>query len=269
MHKNKCETLISNNQELVNLNGLENLNYIGGYFAIKNNPSLIDISGLNNLSSIGTYLVIYNNPILTNLDGLENIYSIGEVLAIENNDALINIDGLMNLTSIGFRLTIENNDVLTSLSGLENIESASIENLHISDNAFLSKCDIQSICDYLASPNGIIEIHDNAPGCNSPEEVEAACDTVSVQEVYFEETFSISPNPSSGSVNLRFTIHDSQLTIIDLFEISGVRIKGLLNELRNPGSYEMEVDLSDLQAGVYFCVLKTREGIKTTKIVKL
>ncbi len=40
----------------------------------------------------------------------------------------------------------------------------------------MSNCDAQSICDYLASPNGTIIIHDNAPGCNSPEEVEEDCE---------------------------------------------------------------------------------------------
>ena len=34
-------------------------------------------------------------------------------------------------------------------------------------------------------------------------------------------------------------------------------------------TYEMEIDLSDIPAGVYFCVFKTSEGIQTKKMIKL
>ena len=62
---------------------------------------------------------------------------------------------------------------------------------------------------------------------------------------------------------------DQRFVILDLFEISGVKVKSLLNEEKLPGTYEMEIDLRDIPAGLYFCVLKTSDGIKTRKIVKL
>ena len=62
---------------------------------------------------------------------------------------------------------------------------------------------------------------------------------------------------------------DQGLVTCDLFEISGVKVKTLLNEKKMPGTYEMEIDLSDLPGGVYFCVLKTSEGIQTRKMIKL
>ena len=55
----------------------------------------------------------------------------------------------------------------------------------------------------------------------------------------------------------------------NLFDISGFKMKSLVNEIRNPGTYELEVDLSDIPAGVYFCVMKTRDGIQTKKLIKL
>ena len=39
--------------------------------------------------------------------------------------------------------------------------------------------------------------------------------------------------------------------------------------MKKSGTHEMEIDLKNIPAGVYFCVLKTNKGIQTKKIVKL
>ena len=72
-------------------------------------------------------------------------------------------------------LSITENMNLTNISGLDNIYPGSINDLNIVDNASLSVCDITSICEYLGSPGGAVNIQNNAPGCNSPEEVEVNC----------------------------------------------------------------------------------------------
>ena len=168
---------------LKNLSGLENLTSIGGNLQIDKNDSLVNLTGLENLTSIGGDLIIGGssiwdgNPSLTNLAGLNNLASIGDSLSIENNDALADLSGLESLESIGGYLYILDNATLSSLVGLDNIEAGSITDLYIENNNSLSTCEVQSVCDYLAAPNGTIEIHDNAPGCNSPEEVEEACES--------------------------------------------------------------------------------------------
>jgi len=97
-------------------------------------------------------------------------------------------------------------------------------------------------------------------------------DTITSQESndeFQEFSLMIYPNPCSGFANLRFTIYESGFTICDLFEISGVKVKSILNEKKLPGTFEMEIDLRDIPAGVYFCVLKTNKRIQTKKIIKL
>ncbi|HEY9115011.1 MAG TPA: T9SS type A sorting domain-containing protein, partial [Bacteroidales bacterium] len=69
------------------------------------------------------------------------------------------------------------NPLLTSLTGIENIDAQTIDSLSIIGNSSLSTCDVQSICDYLASPNGSINIYGNASGCNNPAEVASNCGT--------------------------------------------------------------------------------------------
>jgi len=83
------------------------------------------------------------------------------------------------------------------------------------------------------------------------------------------DQFLIFPNPTTGSVNLRYSIYKQGITIFEVYEISGVRIRCLLNEPKMPGTYEIEIDLSNLNPGIYFCLLKASEGIQTRKIIKL
>jgi hypothetical protein len=76
------------------------------------------------------------------------------------------------------------------------------------------------------------------------------------------------PNPISGAVCLRYQIKDKRYLISDLYSISGQKIRQFLNEELISGIHEIEVDMHDLPAGVYFCTLKTEEGIETVKVVK-
>jgi hypothetical protein len=168
------DVTISGN-DITNLNGLSVLTAIGESLFIGHNNTLINLTGLENLSSIGGHLNIWANDTLTGLAGLHNVTSIGESLFIGHNNAIINLTGLENLTSIGGYLNIWANNALTSLTGLDNIGVASIVNLFITDNYSLSNCEVQSICNYLANPNGTVNIYGNATGCNNPPEVANAC----------------------------------------------------------------------------------------------
>ncbi len=169
--------------ELHSLAGLENLSYIGGDLSINNNDSLTSLTGLDNLTSIGGDLLIGDgygindegNDSLTSLTGVGNLSSIGGCLRIEGNDYLENISGLSTITSVGGCIGILGNYSLISLSGLDNIIASSVTDLNISHNSALSTCNVQSICNYLASPNGIVDIYDNAPGCNNPLEIASLC----------------------------------------------------------------------------------------------
>ncbi len=192
---------IEMNFGLTSLMGLENLSTIEGYFNIYNNISLTNLVGLENLTYIGSGFNISLNYI-TSLDGLENLTFIGGQLYIENNFDLTNLSALENLTTIGGYLQIESNNALNSLSGLENIDAGSISNLNIFNNSSLSACDVQSICEYLAAPNGTIEIHDNFTGCNNQAEVEAACLT-SIKENISKEEITLFPNPATTFITIQ------------------------------------------------------------------
>ena len=200
------ETLrIYMNSGLSSLSGLDNLTTIGGNLRITNNTILTDLSALNNITTIPENLRVYMNDSLTNLSGMENITSVGDNLRITNNISLINISALNNLSSIGGELAVDNNDALISITGLENIDPASITELTIRNNFLLSTCEVESVCSYLAIPNGDISIHDNAPGCNNMDEVNEACNNLGISDLNKKLDFSIYPNPAGKDIFIKMT----------------------------------------------------------------
>jgi len=133
-----------------------------------NHPNCTEIEG-------NVYIGVWGGTDITNLNGLNVLTSIGGSVEIKGNDFLSSLSGLDNLTSIGGDVIIEYNDTLTTLTGLDNVNPNSINDLFITNNPLLSACNVQSICDYLVSPNGTINIYDNDMGCNSPPEIANDC----------------------------------------------------------------------------------------------
>ncbi len=256
--------LWTGNPKLTSLTGLENLTSIGGDLSIKYNDTLINLTGLDNLTSIGGTLMIASNSSLTHIDGLvsltsleENLYighnsltslsGLGNVISIGGNFSLgysyylTSLTGLDNLTSIGGILNIHHNTALLNLVGLENLDAGSIGNLSIHDNSSLSSCEAQSICDYLASPNGEIDIYDNAPGCNSQSQVEEACETITSNEIELAGNISIYPNP----VDDILTFSSKEIKSVEIYDLMGALIIKRNSNI---------INMSNLNPGIYFVI---------------
>jgi hypothetical protein len=264
---------ITNNCALTNLTGLEGITSVGEGILISFNDALTSLSGLGSLTTNGEGLIIGGNDALTSLEGLNNLNSIGGSLSIgfqppglggsAGNPSLVNLSALGNLTSIGGYLQIYQNPSLNSLMGLDNIDAGSIEYLSIFYNNLLSNCDVQSICDYLAAPNGTIEIEGNAPGCNSPEEVQAACDSItSVKEIKQRNKISILPNPAKDKI----TVSSSALK--GNFQFSIFNVNGEKVMERQLTDNETQIDIYALPRGVYFVKLQNEKMVEVGKMVK-
>jgi len=249
------------------------------------NPALTSLTGLNNLTSIGGILQMTDNNSLPSLSGLENLTSIGGDVMIGSyydgnsyNDSLTSLTGLDNVTSIGGYLAIAHNIALTSLLALDNIDGGSINGLHIRENNSLSTCEAQSVCDYLASPNGDIEIHSNAPGCNSPEEVEEACGIVGINRLQAAGfRLQVFPNPSYGKFEFKYHLTADhrvlgagcRLSTVDLrvYDLMGKQVKTLVNKKQLAGEYRVRFDASGLPAGIYLLRFHAGEYTQTVKLI--
>ncbi|MBU2651098.1 MAG: T9SS type A sorting domain-containing protein [Bacteroidetes bacterium] len=80
---------------------------------------------------------------------------------------------------------------------------------------------------------------------------------------------NVYPNPCSNVVRLRLTTNDYRLTVCDLYTISGLWIRRLVNEVMPAGVHEMELDVSALPEGVYLVRLQAGDGVVTKKLVKI
>jgi hypothetical protein len=227
---------------------------IGGNVTISS-FDITNLNGLSVLTSIGGTLSIYVD-VLSSLSGLQNLTSIGGDLIIQNNDSLRNLAELEKLASVG-NIWLRYDHLLASLGGLDNV-TISGGLIWIIDNDTLSDCAVKSICNYLAG-SGTAWIENNAAGCNSPQEVQAACG-VGLDEKYISENHLILyPNPSSDKITVESDAR-GRLSILDL---SGRQL--LQREIAAPASL---VDISTLPSGVYFVRLVVDKSVHTGKFFK-
>lgn len=80
------------------------------------------------------------------------------------------------------------------------------------------------------------------------------------------------PNPFHSSVHITFDIPEKTKCAIDIFDVSGRRIKSLKNHVLNPGHHSVEwkgrnQNGESVASGVYFYRLKTESYLKTRKIL--
>ena len=250
---------IFQNPLLTSLVGLENVSFIGGNLRVTQNNNLMDLSALINITSIGENLRIFQNQALASLAGLDNVAIVGDNLRISDNDALTSLTSLNKLTAINGELGITENDVLTSLSGLDSIDAGTITELSINNNISLPTCEVQSVCNYLASPSGAIDIHDNATGCNSQEEVELACDGTSISDIDFEHSIKIYPNPAKKEIFI---------TARNGVKISEVTIYNRLGQkVLHEEQFPFSVDVSTLKPGIYIIELASDKLSISKKLI--
>jgi len=264
---------IETNDALASLSGLDSLASIGGVLSIGQNSALTSLTGLEYLTSIGGDVWIQQNAALTSLTGLENLTSIGGDLWIQQNAALTSLSGLEGLSSIGGNLYIggleTGNQALTSLSGLENIAAESIVNLCIIENSLLSTCHVHSICEYLSSPTGLMEIYNNAPGCNSPDEVQDSCDVIPyVENRTIHHGLNISPNPMNDYAMLSLHLSTSATIEICIYNVTGICTKNWKYKAESPGEHAYYLNLAELSRGVYFCKVQLGDRVIVRKIIK-
>lgn len=267
--------------DISNLFGLSVLDSIGDDLSIISNPMLVDLQGLSSLTRIEDRLQILSNENLESLEGFEKLKTLGGNIIIESNENLIDFYGLDSLNLVEGRLFVIDNSQLESLSGLEAITSlkglringnnnltdiVAIENIDLTgqnvflrlvDNDILSVCAVQSICEHLESPNYGTLIQNNAPGCNSIEEVEAAC-LVGIEEITPEQ-ISIHPNPATKEVFISLE-NGKHVNEINIYSQLG---QNVLSEKQVSGA----IDISRLQPGIYILEVVVAETKVRKKLI--
>ena len=75
------------------------------------------------------------------------------------------------------------------------------------------------------------------------------------------------PNPFNPVTNIKFGIPESGNVRLVVYDILGKEVTTLLNERKNPGTYEVKFDASQLASGIYFYSLQTERVTETKRML--
>lgn len=232
------------------LEGLDNLEYIGRSLVLDSNPNLKNFSKLNKLHTIEQALALFSNVALTSLEGLKinklssfatsnnpelaDITALSEfthlnALNILGPQKLTNLAALSNLTSLGngednFALSITGTNLLSTLDALSNLTT--IDGMvKINQNVLLTDCcGIAHLIDEdtnNGSITGEISFDNNPEGCNSIEEILENCINQPPSCADLVTTISdliIENGQARREVTITFNTPDGQRTGINLFD---------------------------------------------------
>jgi photosystem II stability/assembly factor-like uncharacterized protein len=91
--------------------------------------------------------------------------------------------------------------------------------------------------------------------------------TVNVQNSIF--TFNLAqnyPNPFNPTTTITYQIPEKDFVTLTVYDILGRKVKTLINEKQETGSYSVVFDASKLASGLYIAQLKTNKFSKTIKM---
>ena len=89
--------------------------------------------------------------------------------------------------------------------------------------------------------------------------------TIEIPNYYFlDQNY---PNPFNPVTNIKFGIPESGDVRLVVYDVLGREVTTLMNEYKNPGTYEVKFDGTDLASGIYFYSLQTIRGIETKRMM--
>jgi len=77
------------------------------------------------------------------------------------------------------------------------------------------------------------------------------------------------PNPFNPVTNFQFTIANSQLTILRVYDLLGREVATVVDEKLEPGTYTRRWDAGGMSSGVYYYRLWVRDFVETRKMLLL
>ncbi|KAF0204205.1 MAG: Peptidase S8/S53 subtilisin kexin [Bacteroidetes bacterium] len=76
------------------------------------------------------------------------------------------------------------------------------------------------------------------------------------------------PNPFSQSTSINYSLKESDIVTLKIYDIMGREITTLVNGFSAAGNHQVSFENADLPAGLYFAVLKTKNNSTSIKLIK-
>jgi hypothetical protein len=75
------------------------------------------------------------------------------------------------------------------------------------------------------------------------------------------------PNPFNPTTTINYTIPNSSLVKLKVYDILGREVETLVNERKSPGNYSVEFNASRLASGIYFYRMQAGDFVATKKLI--
>ncbi len=76
------------------------------------------------------------------------------------------------------------------------------------------------------------------------------------------------PNPFSASLTLEFILPENKNVSVSIIDLMGRELKNIPSQNLQSGKNKINIDLSELNSGIYFCTVKSNGTIQTVKLIK-
>ena len=84
-----------------------------------------------------------------------------------------------------------------------------------------------------------------------------------------QDLLHVFPNPVSSNAIIKFEVAGSGPVELSIRDLNGREVATIIKSSFEKGSHQVQLDATRLKPGIYFCTLKTNNGISTQKVIKL
>ncbi|MEM1093558.1 MAG: DUF1501 domain-containing protein [Bacteroidota bacterium] len=77
------------------------------------------------------------------------------------------------------------------------------------------------------------------------------------------------PNPFTASTRLRYRLNQTGPVTLAVYDVQGRLVASLVDDVQEPGTYEVTLDGRALSSGAYLCRLTTPNGVRTRKLTRV
>jgi hypothetical protein len=95
---------------------------------------------------------------------------------------------------------------------------------------------------------------------------ESSVNEIIPKEFYLYQNY---PNPFNPTTTIKYDVARPGMVELIIFDMLGRKVKSLVSEQQNAGSYDVVFNASHLASGVYFYKLSANDYVETKKMVFL
>ena len=77
------------------------------------------------------------------------------------------------------------------------------------------------------------------------------------------------PNPFEERTTIKYCVPDKMKIVLEVFNSDGRKVKALINDVKEAGTYKVDFNANELVSGEYLYKLETTDFFETKKMILL